>query len=58
MEQGNNSLATPGNWVLLRQFNGDGDDDDDDGDDNDGDNDEEDLRAEHIAKGCCCQKTC
>ena len=36
----------------------DGDDDDDDGDDNDGDNDEEDLRAEHIAKGCCCQKTC
>ena len=39
MEQGNNSLATPGNWGLLRQFNGDGDDDDDDddvGDDDDG----------------------
>ena len=50
MEQGNNSLATPGNWGLLRQFNGDGDDDDDgDGDDDGGDDDGDEQKLE---QGC------
>ena len=55
MEQGNNSLATPGNWALLRQFNGDGDDDDDGGggdDDDDGDGGDDDGDEQELEHGC------
>ena len=57
MEQGNNSLATPGNWALLRQFNGDdGDDDDGDGegddDDDDVGGDDDDGDEQELEHGC------